>query len=478
MATSMRRRGVAVTAFALASGTSLAAFGTAAPAGASSTHAPAYYQGVTSANVLSVALHLPSALPALPSIPKNLAVNLVGVTGNATHNTLGTGTPTSSTSVSSVASGSLVKALPAQLGLGKVLTAKLGQNLKDSSLPTIAADPLAHIDVGSLTAKALTGVNSSSSVLTNGSVAELDQLLKLKGVDLLGQLQQNVNQVTDTVDNQLDTALSTVQSILDQTPAGTATAQTLQQVQSTLKAIQAKVESVVNDVLAGAGKTAVLRFDTLDATQSIAPAAGAAQSVAGVNLVKLDVLNGLLTVKGFVSQATAVANGKAGGAHASFSGHAPIVQVGTPLLTATLDETGLNLSDVAGLPADVTDQVNAALAQLQAALNTLLGTLGVHLNYVPGHVDKVDSAGRYAAATGPEYDIVVDSPVPGDGALAEIGLGHGTTASVSAQLAPKHVELRNPQQGALPHTGANLPLIGGIAIALLAGAAVLRRRIV
>src|SRR3954464_7563297 len=142
MATSMRRRGVAVTAFALASGTSLAAFGTAAPAGASSTHAPAYYQGVTSANVLSVALHLPSALPALPSIPKNLAVNLVGVTGNATHNTLGTGAVTSSTAVSSVASGSLVKALPAQLGLGKVLTAKLGQNLKDSSLPPTAAYPL------------------------------------------------------------------------------------------------------------------------------------------------------------------------------------------------------------------------------------------------------------------------------------------------------------------------------------------------
>ena len=59
MAATMGRRGVAFTAFALASGTSLAAFGMAAPAGASSTHAPAYYQGVTSANVLSVALHLP-----------------------------------------------------------------------------------------------------------------------------------------------------------------------------------------------------------------------------------------------------------------------------------------------------------------------------------------------------------------------------------------------------------------------------------
>ena len=45
--------------------------------------------------------------------------------------------------------------------------------------------------------------------------------------------------------------------------------------------------------------------------------------------------------------------------------------------------------------------------------------------------------------------------------------------------APKTVHrfLKNPQQGALPHTGANLPLIGGIAIALLAGAAVLRRRV-
>src|SRR5881397_2277563 len=119
-----RRRGVAVTALALVSGTSLAAFATAAPAGASKSQAPAYYQGVTSANVLGVALHLPSALPALPSIPKDLAINLVGVTGNATHNTLGTGAPTSSTAVSSVASGSLVKALPTDLGLGKVLTAK------------------------------------------------------------------------------------------------------------------------------------------------------------------------------------------------------------------------------------------------------------------------------------------------------------------------------------------------------------------
>jgi LPXTG-motif cell wall-anchored protein len=481
MAGNLRRRGVAVPAFALASGTSLAAFGTAAPAGASATHAPAYYQGVTSANVLSVALNLPSALPALPGIPKNLAVNLVGVTGTATHNTLGAAYgATSSTSVSSIASGSLVDSLPGGLGktLGKVLTAKLGENKRDSVIPRINAAPIADLNVGPLRATALRGLNKSSSVLLNAKLAELGGLLNLKGVDLLGALQSNVQTVSDTVTSQLDSALSTVQGLLNQTPAGSVTAQTLSQVQAALKAIQDKVNGIIADIKAQAANTAIVSVDTLDASQSIAPAANAAQSVAGVNLASLNVLNGLLTVKGFVSQATAVANGKPGGAHASFSGHAPIVQVGTPLLTATLDETGLSLSDVQGLPQDVTDQVNGALAQLQDALNTLLGALGVHLDFVPGHVDEQKADGTRAAATGPEYDIVVDSPAGDKAPLAEIGLGHGTTASVSAAQAPHIVKLRNPQQGALPHTGANMPLIGGVGLALLIGAAVLRRRMV
>ena len=63
MAVSLRRRGTGVLALAMAGGLSLAA---AAPAGAASNNAPAYYQGVTSANVLSVALNLPIALPGVP----------------------------------------------------------------------------------------------------------------------------------------------------------------------------------------------------------------------------------------------------------------------------------------------------------------------------------------------------------------------------------------------------------------------------
>ena len=470
------RRGAAVTALALVSGSALA-LSTATPAGAAKSHAPAYYQGVTSANVLGVALHLPSALPALPGLPKDLAINLIGVNGNAVHNTIGTGTRTASTAISTLANGSLVDSLPVDLGLKKSLKATLGMAPQSSSAQHINVPGVVDLNVGGLAALAQANLNKASSVLADGSVLQLGQLLDLKAAGsqattLLSTLQTQVNSVSNTVTNQVSSALNTVGQALNQ-PGLTANAtQTLSSLQSTLQTVQAKIDAILGNV----GNTAVLTVNTLDASQSIAPAADAAQATSSVNLANLNVLNGLLTVKGFVSQAVASATGTAGGAHASFSGHAPIVAVGTPLLTATLDETGLNLSDVAGLPQSVTDQVNTALKSVQDALNTLLGTLGVHLNYVPGHVDKVDSNGRYAAATGPEYDIVVDSPVPGDGALAEIGLGHGTTASVAARPATKVVQLPNPQQGALPHTGANLPLIGGSALALMVGAAVLRRR--
>src|SRR3954447_7431275 len=133
MAGNIRRRGAAVTAFALVSSTSLAAFATAAPAGASKSHAPAYYEGVTSANVLGVALHLPSALPALPTLPKDLAINLIGVSGNAVHNTLSTGVATHSTAISTLANGSLVDALPSSLGLKKTVKATLGNHSQAST---------------------------------------------------------------------------------------------------------------------------------------------------------------------------------------------------------------------------------------------------------------------------------------------------------------------------------------------------------
>lgn len=468
MARSHRRRAVSLTALALAGGTTLATIASAGPVGATTASAPAYYQGVTSGNVLGLALHLPSALPALPNLPNPLAIDLIGVTGNVTHNTLGTGPAEASRATAALADGSLVKGPLAPLGLDKVVEATLA-NPTPAGITQIPlhADPLAMLDVGALTAAVTksTAANTSHAVLTDGTVAKLGQLLsttglnavtdQLKQVDLTGQLQNTLNQLT-----------SALQPVVQNDPTGVAA-----QLQSTVQGLVTKV----NNIVANLQDTAVLSVNTLDATQAIGPAGDAAKSAAAVNLTKLNVLNGLLTVEGFVSKATAIADGRPGGASASFEGKTPIVAVGTPLLTATLDDTGLSLSNVTGLPQSVTDQVNSALAQLQAQLNTLLNTLGVSMRFIPGHTDRVAADGSYAAATGPEYDIAVQNIVTGEPVL-EAALGHNTTASIAASQKQATGVVTQPRPPALPHTGANLPLIGGAGLALLIGAAVLRRR--
>jgi len=474
MAPSVRRRGTAVFALAMAGGLTLAA---TTPAGAAANNAPAYYQGVTSANVLSVALNLPVAIP---SVPQHLAVNLIGVTGNAVHNTLATGARTSSTATSTLASGNLTDTL----GLSKTITATLNgaRSAASNGLSIDAAKTggLLGLNVGPLRANVSELTNAATAELLDAQVLNLGALLGAKSngatTQALQALQNNVSQIQNTVSSTLNSVVSQVGSAAQQV-AGQSGAQVVDQVQQAVQTVQSDVNTVLNNVL-NTGNAPVLALQTLDATQSIAPAGDAAQATAHSLLTNLNLLNGLVTVDGFESQATAIANGKAGGAQATFSGHKPIVHVGTPVLSAALDENGLSLSNVAGLPSSVSDQVNSALAQLQSVLNTVLGTLGVHINYVAGHVDRVDAVhGRYAAATGPEYDVVVANPLDAKNAIAVVGLGHGTTASVSAAQAPHHVALPNPQQGKLPHTGANLPLIAGGGLALLLGAAYIRRRI-
>jgi LPXTG-motif cell wall-anchored protein len=415
-------------------------------------------------------------------VPQHLAVNLIGVTGQAVHNTLATGASTASTSTATLASGNLTDTL----GLSKTITATLnGVRSATSDGLNIAASQtggLLSLNVGPLRAAVAPLNNASSAQLLSADVLNLGALLGAKTngatTTLVKAVQDNVSAVESTVQNTLNTVVSQINGAVQQVGGNTPAAQVVSQVQTAVQTVQDKVNAVLNQVLNAGANTSVLKVDTLDATQSISPASDAAKATADTVLANLDLLNGLVSVKGFESHARAIANGKSGGATAMFSGHKPIVAVGTPVLTAALDENGLSLSNITGLPSSVSDTVNGALAQLQGVLNTVLGALGVHLNYVPGHVDKVDTVGgKYAAATGPEYDVVVDNPLDAKNAIAVVGLGHGTTASVSAAQATRHLQVNNPQQGKLPHTGANLPMIAGGGLAFLLGAAYLRRRV-
>ena len=475
MAVSLRRRGTGVLALAMAGGLSLAA---AAPAGAAANDAPAYYQGVTSANVLSVALNLPIALP---GVPQHLAVNLIGVTGKATHNTLATvNAKTASLSTATLASGNLTD----QLGLSKTIKASLdgAQSAASDglSIPASQTQGLLSLNVGPLRAKVGQMANNASAELLDADVLNLGALLGAKTngatTSLIKTVQDNVNAIQSQVQSTLNNVVSQVNSAVNTVAPNSPASQTLDQVQAAVQTVQSKVNTVLNQIL-NTGNTSVLKVQTLTAGQNIAPAGSAAKATADTVLANLDLLSGLVTVKGFESHAMAIANGN-GAATATYSGHKPIVAVGTPVLAAALDENGLSISNVAGLPSSVSDTVNGALAQLQSVLNTVLGTLGVSLNYVPGHVDKIDRVGgKYAAATGPEYDITVANPTDHTQAIAVVGLGHGTTASVSAAHATRHVQVSNPQEGKLPHTGANLPIIAGGGLAFLLGAAYLRRRV-
>ena len=476
MATSVRRRGTAVLALAMASGLSLAA---STPAGAATSSAPAYYQGVTSANVLGVALNLP-ALPVSTGIPQHLAVNLIGVTGNAVHNTLSTGTATMSKATSTLASGNLTD----QLGLSKTITASLdGVRSAASDGLQVSSDTthgLLSLNVGPLRANVASLTNDASAELLDAKVLNLGALLGANtggtSTTLVKAVQDNVSQVQSQVTSQLNSALNTINGAVQQVPGSSAAAGVVDQVQTAVQTITDKVNTVINQVLNSPNNASVLTVQTLSAQQNIAPAGNAAKATADTVLANLNLLNGLVTIKGFESHAMAIANGKAGGAMAKGWGVRPIVTVGTPVLTAALDTNGLNLSSVDGL-GSATDAVNGALAQVQSALNTLLGQLGVHLNYVDGTAKADTATGKHAEATGAEYDVTVANPLDPSTAIAAVGLGHGTAASVSAAQGTRVLHPQNPQLGKLPHTGANLPLIAGGGLAFLLGAAYLRRRV-
>ena len=108
---------------------------------------------------------------------------------------------------------SLVDALPAQLGLKKTVKATLANpSATAQAIPTIDASPLLKLDVGQMAATAKPSLNKSTSLLTDGTVAQLGQLLNLKvpgasATTLLSALQGQVDDVSGTVTDQVDSAV-------------------------------------------------------------------------------------------------------------------------------------------------------------------------------------------------------------------------------------------------------------------------------
>lgn len=484
MAATLRRRGAAALAVATVSGMTLAA---SVPAGAATSHSPAYYSGAARATAVAIKVNIPSVLQGVTDavkLPAASRLDLVSAQGTAVRNTMTNlvHQPTSSVAKSILADSNIP--LVHQLGLDKTLEATLSNPLpKAINVLRIAQAPVADLTVGPLNAlvqKATTANSSSAAIsvghlLTLGNILDTSQLQQL--VDTLNAPASAagptgvVTQVTDV----LDQLLQQLAPVTDQSPVAL-------DLSGAIDTLKSRISTLLDTDIAN---TSLINLSTVVSKQTTTPATGVAEAVANVN--HIDILGngqaekGLISVDDFQSKATAVATSHGTTFPQPTGLKSYLVRVGTPVLTATLDSTGLHLSDVVGLPASVTDQVNALLGQLNTLLNQLLTTLGVQAPTVtPWHVATDPQTGRkYAVGQSMDFNVggtgvlgqVLDQNTP----LVGVSLGQ-TTATGQVKQAPKIVKVPNPQQGALPHTGANLPLIGGGGLALLVAAAVLRRR--
>jgi hypothetical protein len=465
-----------VGAFVLASTTSLAALASASPATAGTRHAADYYAGQAQGNVLGLNIKLPVKLA---SLPNPLGVNLIHLEGKSVHDPqhLAGHTTAVAESTASLISGNLVDALDKTLHVSLNRTAHValgGPAHQQSSLLDIPAKPLADISVGSLAAT-LTRSTDATSSGAHAVALNIGTGNDLLGTATVSQIQDLLDQLnaTETVQTTVDQILSTLQGVTGSTPV---VGDTVKSLKKTVHTILNKVNNLVDNL----GTTPLVQVSVHDTNQSVAPFNSGVKANSALGLVDVNVLGGLLSIKGFHSSATAFANGKAGDARAASSASKPIVAVNAAdAICAQLSSNGISLCNVddLGLPAAVTKQLNQLLKQLSGELNVISSKIlnGVPLVSETAGSSHVSRNGETATAVAPAYNIAV-------GKLLTVTLGSGVSASaVAMQHAAKHdvVIQHNPENTphSLPFTGLNLGELSVIALTLLVAAAVIRRRL-
>jgi hypothetical protein len=472
-----KRRGVALGALALASTTTLAAVVAASPAAAASTShtAPAYYAGQAQGNALGLSIDLPVKLPLLPN---PLSLNLIHLNGKTVHDPLHLAGNTSaiSNATASLITGSLVDTLQNTLHVNLNRTAQValdGLAHQETSLLDIPAKPLADLSIGDLVANLVKSTNATSSGAhtIQANIASGNDLL---GASTVTQIQNLIDstKLTDTLQGTVNQVLSTLQKVTATTPV---VGDAVDTVTNTVNAVLAKVTNLVNNL----GTTPLVSISIHDTNQQVTPFASGVKSSSSMGLVDVNVLGGLLSIDGFHNSATAFANGKAGGAHASVSGAQPLIKINAAdALCAQVSGDGVSLCNVdgLGLPASITSQVNGLLKTLSSEINQITSKIlsGVPLISETKGSTHVSEDGKSATATAPSYNISV-------GHLLTVTLGNGVSASAAAlQNDPsKVVVFNNPENTpkTLPFTGSNDTLMGILAMSLLGIAVVVRRRL-
>jgi hypothetical protein len=482
-----------LTALALATGTLVAAG--AGSAGAAST-TKTTYTATGGGSVLRLTVNLPVALPGIgQSITQDLVLTGSNVrTGDAaaaiTSSILGANGNVP------LVSGLLDKSVRAEYGKPQPAavnswpdTGVLGITGKLLSLESKAGSP----NVDGTVAHSLSTVTDLRIEGAGNLQAVLDALTS--------QLQTIVNQaigtvggssstgtvtapVTSTVSGLVNTLTAQLDALTQNTtaPLSDAAKQAVQTVIAQLDALPALLLNQLTAKLqAASADTSLLRIGLIQSEQTVSRHAGVVTSDSTQKLVGVSVLGGLVTLDGLSSAATAVLGngiskatpdlGRNGLLHAAINKDLLTVDVNNGL-TAALGSSAL--------PAEVVTAVNGALAQIGTVLNGLLGA-SLNQTNVGSNTATADKASSSVNAA----QLVVNPAIPGLSSAAkpliDIQFVPSAAEVVKAQSVVNSTPVVTPAKaGSAPHalaaTGAELPLTGAVAAALMGLAALARRR--
>jgi len=522
-------RGARLLALALATSTAVVAAGAPAASATSATSAaaPAATQTTTSSrgtaqsSVVRLVLTLPSQLadPLVAALPKPIELGLVGATGQL----LSTGSDRTSIATSDLAFGTLVNASALspvlQPLLSRNLTATLANPNPTSTVPPLTLPPNQlglTATLGGQTAKVAPAslANGSSTQLAAVGLGNLTSLgLPPQLVASIDQIKTAVAQLKMITDNadQLAQVTGPLQTAVDkvQGPLQGVTCTTLQLAQAcsqlgvsptapilptvdatTLPATLKSIPDQVNAILTKLQTGALISVDGVSAGQSIDPAGAGLVAKGNSTLADVSLLGGLVTVTGSKATATASTSGKAGGAAADATATLLDAKVDTGLTTllqVLLNGNGLTGTVVQGGVAD--GPVKTLIANVNGALAVITKQLGdmVGLKVQQGTTSK-SAAPDGSKAEAHAAPATLALSVPGLDNLVALSVGavdvtaaRTTTVTALPVVAPakapaKPVIAVAPTKR-LAFTGAELPVTGGIALALvLAAAAAARRR--
>lgn len=482
-----------LTALALATGTLVAAG--AGSAGAANT-TKTTYTATGGGSVLRLTVNLPVALP---NIGNTLTQDLVLTGSNARTGDAAAAITSSILGANGnvpLVSGLLDKSVQAEYGKPQPAaintwpdTGVLGITGKLLSLESKAGNPnvdgtVAH-SLSTVSDLRIEGAGNLDAVLS-ALTAQLQTVLNqaLGSLGSTGSTAGATGTLTTTVGTVLDTLVSQVNAITQNAIAG--------QTQQVADAIKAATQAVLDQVnllpsklqaqlKAATTDTSLLHIGLIQSEQTVTRAAGTVTSDSAQKLVGVSVLGGLVTVDGLTSAATASLGDGLTKATQDVGRNAVLkVNVGPDLLTAEVTNGLTAALGGSALPTEVVTAVNGALDQITSLLNTVLGAT-LNPTKVGTNVATADKASSSVNAA----ELVVNPALPGVGALfpkplVDIQFVPSAAEVVKAQSTIHPAVITPAKAGSAPHalaqTGAELPLTGAVAAALMGLAAVARRR--